>query len=648
MSAMTDETREGSACECQAEGRPGSAWKVPATYTTAAAVAAFLGGLALGLAGVSAYWLLYAAALILAGWTQVPGAIRSALRLRPNMNLLIVLVAVGAAFLGEWMEAALVVLLFSLSEAMERINMDRTRGALRRLMDMVPERATLIRGSERIQAGVGQVEVGSLILIRPGDRIPLDGTIRSGRTHVDQAPVTGESLPAAKGPGDEVFAGTLNQEGMLQVEVTRPHTDTTLARIIGLVEEAASGGTRTQRLADRFAAYYTPAVMVAAVAVMAGGTLITGDPVRDWVYRGMAVILIACPCALVLSAPSAVISGLSAAARQGVLIKSGEHLETAGLVRTVLFDKTGTLSTGRPRVERIVPMSTASEGELLHMAASAEYGSEHPLGQAVLQRASDLGIIPVPPEDFRAVPGRGVVATLAQGEVRVGQPEWVLKWAREAEPGSWDRLAAQVNGATSVLVSADGQIQGLISISDTVRPEAEQAADRLRSLGVTTLGMITGDNPRAAAGIARQLGLGETRAGLLPQDKVEAVRDYRSRGPVMVVGDGINDAPALAAADLGVAMGAAGTDAALETADVALMSDDLNRVPFLIALGRAVRSVIYQNIALALGLKGLALLAAALGHMTLWMAVLADTGVTLLVVSNGLRILAWGQRSVGT
>lgn len=642
---MTEERRAlGGSCGCSA-CPPGEfrIWhQSPATLTTGLAAATFLLAAAAGIIYGEVSWAFYAGALFLAGWHLVPRALRAVRRLRLDMNILVLIAALGAGVLGEWMEAALVVLLLSVSETLERVNMDRTRGALRRLMDMVPSTARILTSSGEAEVPLPDIQVGARVMVRPGERIPLDGQVLAGSSYVNQAPITGESIPVSKGPGDAVFAGTLNQEGLLEFETTRPHHDTTLARIVQLVDQAASRGDASERLADRFAAYYTPGVLLLALVVWVAGPLVTGDPSGLWLYRALALILVACPCALVLSAPSAVISGLSRAARAGILVKSGSVLEQVGTADTILFDKTGTLTSGQLRVEAIRGLGSTTPEEVLLWAATAEYGSGHPISQAIMREASARGIEPLGLLSFESVPGLGVKASTERDQVLVGRPSWVA----HASGFPLEELERSAGGRTIILVAVNGQVKGEVEVSDTLRPQARAALEELRRLGVSTLAMVTGDSTEVAADVAGNLGLDWWQGECLPEDKVDLVRKSQGKEHVMVVGDGINDAPALAAAHTGIAMGRGGTDVALETADVALMSDDLGKIPLLISLSRSVRSVVRQNIVLAVGLKALALIAAALGHLTLWMAVLADTGVTFLVVSNGLRILGWRRPSV--
>ncbi len=645
MFDILKEILTGAPCGCHDHACPASTgerpwWKNPFTWITGVGLGLFTAAVIARSPG------LYGAAVLVAGLPVGGAAVRSVIARKLDMNVLMVLAVSGAIFLGEWFEAALVVLLFSLSESLERFNLDRSRRSIRKLMDLAPPTATVRMPYGEVRCPVENVDVGSVMLVRPGERIALDGRILSGASHLNQAPITGESMPVSRAPGDEVFAGSINGEGFLEVEVTRGHQHSTLARIVHLVEAAEAGRAPVEKMVDRFAAIYTPVVVVVAAAMALLGPVIWEGSRGDWLYRSMALLLIACPCALVISTPVSVLSSLSRAARAGILVKGGIHLERAGRVSTVLFDKTGTLTRGQPRVVAVIPAPGVSEAQLLGLAATAEYGSEHPLARAVMEAAQDQGIVAGNPHSLTSVPGRGVRAIIDGQEVVVGSPVWMSEIT--GDPAVRDlEAAASVDGRegghTFLMVARDGSMMGALAVSDTLRPEAARAVSALRQIGITELVMLTGDNSGAASLISSQAGLSSYRAGLLPEDKVEAVIQFRQLGLVAMVGDGINDAPALAAADLGLALGVAGSDAALETADIALMADDLLKLPFLIRLSRATRSVITQNVALAVGIKALALLLAASGHFTLWMAVLADTGAALLVVSNGMRLLGFDR-----
>lgn len=583
------------------------------------------------------------------------GALRTAHTV--DMNGLMTVAAVGALAIGERAEAAVATFLFALGEALEAYTAERARGAVRALMDLRP--ATAVRltedGEERVP--VEALVVGDRILVRPGERVPADGRVLEGRSAVDQATITGEAMPVDKGPGDALFAGTINGAGALVVEVTRPAQDSALARIIRLVEEAQAQRAPSQRFVDRFARVYTPIVVVVAMLVATVPSLLGWGAPLDWMYRALTLLVIACPCALVISTPVAVVSGLTAAARAGVLIKGGVHLEQLARVRAVAFDKTGTLTRGEPRLvggrclghdPRLTPQECAACLDMLAKAAAVERRSEHPLARAVVEAAEALGVTLRyrAAEAVEAAAGQGVRGRVEGHQVAVGRHAFVHD---ESEPEDFCREIeeAAANGQTTV-VAADlcCGVRAYGTIADTLREEAPAVVAELKRLGVRRTVMLTGDNRATAEAIGRDVGVDEVRAELLPDEKVHAVGELAERyGAVAMVGDGVNDAPALARATVGIAMGAAGSDVALETADVALMGDDLRGLPTAIELSRRTVGVIRQNVALALTTKGLFLALAVAGLATLWMAVFADVGISLLVILNGMRLI--GRRTGG-
>ncbi len=589
-----------------------------------------------------------------AGW-----AVLRATR-RPDMNTLMTVAVIGALAIGEYAEAGVVVFLFSVGELLEALTMDRARGAVRALMALRPPEATRRTpdGEERVP--VEALAVGDLVLIRPGERIPADGWVREGRSSVDQSPITGESMPVEKGIGDEVFAGTVNGPGALTVEVTRAASDSTLARIIRMVEEAQEQRAPSQRLVDRFAVVYTPVVVAGAALVATVPPLLGLGPFPDWLYRALVLLVIACPCALVLSTPVAVVSGLTAAARAGILVKGGVHLEALARLRAVALDKTGTLTLGEPRlVGGQCANHTADQSpqecpeclDLLAKAAAVEARSGHPLAQAVVRAARELGVADRygPAEAVESAPGRGVQGQVAGHAVRVGSHTYVHE-GRVVEDDFCRRVdAVAARGRTAVMVEdvcCGSRAYGVVA--DALRPEAPAVIRALKGMGILRTVMLTGDNPAVAERVARAAGVDEFRAGLLPHQKVAAVEELLQQyGTVAMVGDGVNDAPALARASVGVAMGAVGSDVALEAADVALMGDDLWGLPRAVHLGRQTVAVIRQNVAFSLAAKAAFLALAVAGLATLWMAVFADVGVSLLVILNGMRIL-WEKRNGGS
>jgi Zn2+/Cd2+-exporting ATPase len=557
-----------------------------------------------------------------------------------DIHVLMTIAVTGAAVLGEWSEAATVIFLFAVAQYLESRSMDRARHAVRALMDLTPPDALVVRAGHERRVLVDDVAIGDVLRIRPGSKVPLDGTVVSGSSDVNQAPITGESMPVDKHEGAELFAGTINGRGALEMRVTRLRRDTTLARIIHLVDRAQAQRAPAQAFVERFARYYTPLVITVAVAVALIPPLVFQAPALDWVYRALVLLVISCPCALVISTPVSIVSALAAAARQGVLVKGGVHLERLAAVHVMAFDKTGTLTRGRPAVVNVTAFNDTSEARLLALAAALESRSEHPIAAAIVHHARAHGAGTVPVEQFRSLPGLGAEALLhgrpaLVGNLRLFRERRLL--GPEMDAAVLERAAS---GATPVLLAWDGAVIGMITVADRPREAARDVMDLLRGHGLRQVVMLTGDNASAAAAIARELGISEHRAELLPQDKVDAVHALKARyGTIAMVGDGVNDAPALAAADVGIAMGAAGTDAALETADIALMGDDLSKIPFALRLSRATLRNIQANIAASLLLKFVFLALAITGHATLWMAIVADTGASLLVIANGLRLL---------
>jgi len=558
-----------------------------------------------------------------------------------TIEMLMTIAAAGALVIGAAEEAALVVFLFAVGEVLEGVAAERARAGIRALADLVPKTATIEEGGATRQVPAASLRIGQIVLARPGDRIPADGEIVEGVSSVNEAPVTGESMPKAKGPGDPVFAGSINSDAALRVEVTKGAEDNTIARIIRLVEEAQEARAPTERFIDRFSRIYMPAVVALAVLVTIVPPLFLGGDWGTWVYRGLTILLIGCPCALVISVPASIASALSAGARRGLLLKGGAVIEAAARTRIVAFDKTGTLTRGEPKVTDIVGSGVA-EAEVLRLAAAVETGSNHPLAQAILARAEADGLTLPAATGARAIPGRGMEARIDNESVFVGSP----RFASEAGAlpadlrDAIDRLEGE--GKTVAAVFRSARPVGLIALRDEAREDARAAVAQLKALGVSSV-MLTGDNARTGAAIAGALGM-DHRAQLLPDDKVAEVKRLAAGAPVMMVGDGINDAPALAAASVGVAMGS-GTDVALETADAALLRSRVTDVPRLIRLSRAAMGNIRQNIAVALGLKAVFLVTSVFGYTGLWVAILADTGATVLVTLNALRLLGFERET---
>jgi Zn2+/Cd2+-exporting ATPase len=602
----------------------------------------FAAGLVLQQLGVAgpAEWFPFALAIGLGGVFTMRRALVSARAGVLDINVLMIVAVVGAMLLGEWSEAASVIFLFALAQLLEARAMDRARGAIGALMDLAPAEALVRRDGRELRLPVDEVVLGDLVLVRPGEKIPLDGRVAAGDSYVNQAPVTGESLPVERQAGDDVFAGTINGRGALDVVVTHLRGDSTLARIIHLVERAQAQRAPSQTFIDRFARIYTPIVLAAAVVVALGPPLLFGQAWSTWFYRSLVLLVISCPCALVISTPVSIVSALAAAARKGVLIKGGARLERMAHVRCVAFDKTGTLTRGKVRVVEVLAVDGADSSEVLRVAASLETRSEHPIGHAIAAHALEHGIVPLAVESFHSLPGRGAEARLGSDTIVVGshrlfEERGLCSPAMEA---ALDRMSAL--GCSAVMVGAAGSGIGVIGVADEPRESGHDAVALLRKQGVRHVVLLTGDHEPAARALAEALDLDGFRAGLLPEDKVAAVGDLRQRyGSVAMVGDGVNDAPALAAADVGIAMGVAGTDAALETADVALMADELLKIPYALRLSRATNRNIRANIAFSIALKSAFLVMAVTGAATLWMAVAADMGASLIVIANALRLL---------
>ena len=583
----------------------------------------------------------YALAIVVGGRTIARGA-WAALAVRAlDMNVLMTIAVLGAASLGDWGEGALVVFLFSVGNVLEGQALARSRESIRALISAAPAEAIVIREGREETVPVDQLEPGAVIAIKPGQAIPVDGVVSGGSSTVNQAPITGEAVPVGKGPGDPVFAGSLNELGFLEVRVTKRATDSSLARIIEMVESAQTRKARTQRLMDRFARGYTPVVIVVAAAIAVMPPLLIGAPFRDSLYRGLTILLLGCPCSLVISTPVTIVTAISSAARHGVLIKGGTFLEEVGSTRVVALDKTGTLTYGRPEVTDVITVRGCEPRYLLAVASSLESKSAHPLAAAVVRHARQAGVRAPAAADFQVHPGKGVSGRLEGRRAYVGNPAYLAELGIDLGPMLESLPALERAGKTYLLVAEEGSLIGLLAVADTVREGTKETVQCLKAYGVQYVLMLTGDSQQAARALAERLGVDDFRAQLLPEDKLAAVEALRAQyGRVVMVGDGVNDAPALAAANVGVAMGAVGSDTALETADVALMSDDLTRLPYLLRLGRTTLRVIKQNIALSLFFKLALLLLAFPGWLTLWLAVIGDVGVSLVVIGNGLRLLA--------
>ncbi|WP_284139428.1 heavy metal translocating P-type ATPase [Virgibacillus sp. LDC-1] len=582
---------------------------------------------------------LYAISIVISGHKPVKGAYYSIKSRSLDMNVLMSVAVIGAALIGEWFEGATVVWLFALGNALQNRSMEQTRKSIRNLMDLAPSEAWIKVGTDLVKKPVEEVSVGQVVVIKPGDRIPLDGEIIQGETSVNQAAITGESIPVDKLTGDMVYAGTINESGSIEVKVTKLVEDTTISKIIHLVEEAQEQKAPTQAFIDKFASIYTPIVFALALVVIVIPPLFGFGAIEEWVYKGLALLVVACPCALVISTPVAIVSAIGNAAKNGVLIKGGTFLEKAGAIDAIAFDKTGTLTEGKPKVTEIDALTTTEE-ELVSLAFTLEDYSTHPIARTIVEYAKDKGVKVKSGTLFKNIVGKGVQATI-NGEVHYAGN---LKLFEDLEI-YLDDVRAKVEkiqsyGETVVIIGTQTEIMGIISVSDTIRLSTVKALNGLKEVGVNQLVMLTGDNEGAAKRISSEARVNRYFAELLPADKVDAIKQLQQEGyKVAMVGDGINDAPALATADLGIAMGGAGTDTAMETADIVLMADNLEKLPHTVKLSRKALAIIKQNIWFSLVVKFIAFVLIFPGWLTLWMAVLSDTGAAVIVILNALRLL---------
>lgn len=578
------------------------------------------------------------------GWKVFLKAFRSLRSTTLDMNVLMSLAVVGALFIDKWSEAAAVIVLFSLSLMLESYSAARTRRAIQALISLSPEQASVIRNGKEILVSVKDVKVDETTLIRPGERIPLDGIVIEGTSSVNQSLITGESMPVAKAEGSLVYAGSMNERGSLRVRVTAGAEDTTLAHIAQLVQDAQHKRAPIQNFVDRFARVYTPIVLGIAVLIGTVPPLVWAEPFGEWLYRALVLLVIACPCALVISTPVTIVSAVTHAARRGMLIKGGKYIEVLSKVRAIAFDKTGTLTEGKPRVTDIIALNSISRDEVLRVVAALENHSEHHIATAVLAEAEsrEISYANLPIENFESIPGMGVKARVG-GELYYFGNHQLCEVSGYCSPLVEDTLESlSREGKTAVVLGREREALGIIAMRDTARDQSREALDRLRQLGIKELLMLSGDHEGSVQQLAREIGVTRSKAEMLPEQKVSAVEELVARyGIVAMVGDGINDAPALAASSVGIAMGVSGSDATLETADVILMSDDLSKLPELFGLSRKAMNIVMQNIALALTIKVIFLLLGAFGVATLWMAVLADDGAALIVILNGLRALSY-------
>ncbi len=596
---------------------------------------------------------LLALAIAIGGYSTARAAWLAARNREVDMNSLMTIAVIGAAAIGEWTEGATVVTLFSIGNLLQAGAMERTRRSIGALIDLTPKSATVVRGRGEFQVPVEQVRLGEQLLVKPGERIPLDGIVTGGASDVNQAPITGESVPVTRATGDAVYAGTLNGEGALSIEVTSVLRDSLLSRIVHRVEEAQAQRAPIQRTIDRFARKYTPCVTGLAATVAVGPpAAITAWAVAHgqdapphlwtaWLLRALALLLISCPCALVISTPVAVVTAIGQAARRGALVKGGAFLEELGRIRTVLFDKTGTLTHARFRIDDVIPLDSLPARDLLRIAGAIERHSEHPLAAAFADQPADACCLTQAVTDYRALPGLGASASVQGTTYWLGNPALMASRGIELDGARVHLSQAEATAKTTVILADDQHALGLILLSDAPRDGVAETLRDLTRLGIARQVMLTGDNVHVAAQVAEKAGISEFKACLLPDEKLALVRDYQQQhGPVAMVGDGINDAPALAAANVGIAMGAAASDTALETADVALLGQDLSPLPYLIGLSRRTHTIVKQNIAVALATKGALIVAAIVVGLPLWLAVVGDVGVSLLVTANALRLRA--------
>lgn len=630
-------------CDTVASGQPmPPPWSNPQVLTSATSglllVVGFVGG-KLGLAP-QAETALYLLAVIIGGWYFGREAFEELTKEREiGIELLMSLAAIVAGLMGQWAEAAMLVFLYSISEAAEGYTEERTRHAIRALMDLAPKAALVLRDGKEMRIPVEELRVGDLFIVHPGEAVATDGEIINGRSSLNQAPVTGESVPVEKAVGDTVFAATLNGEGALTVRVTKTTANNTLARIIQLVEEAQASKGRSQRFIERFGKRYSPAVLgIGVLLALVPGLL--GFGWEEWLTRATVFIVAAAPCALVISIPITLVAAIGTAGRKGILVKGGVHLENLAKIRVVALDKTGTLTLGQPRVTEIVPLNGHDESDVLSVAAALEARSQHPLARAILDRAEEQDVEFKPAEDFQSLTGAGATGRVMGTQYFIGSPVLFAEKQVELSDAEVRIEALQTSGNTVVVIGADQAALGLIAIADPLRPEAKEAIAELKRAGIHKVIMLTGDNPRTAQAIAAQAGIDEVFAELKPEDKTHKVAELDQQyGRVAMVGDGVNDAPALAAAHVGIAMGAAGTDVALETADVALMADDLSRLPYLIGFSRRNWGVIRQNLALSVVVIGGLIIGAVAGVFSLPIAVLAHEVSEFVVIASGLRML---------
>src|SRR5690625_830336 len=589
--------------------------------------------------------LLFLASMLVGGLSLFKVGLQNLLRFEFDMKTLMTVAVIGGAIIGEWGEVAVVVILFAISEELERFSMDRARNSIRSLMDIAPKEALVTRNGQEIMVHVDDIAVGDIMIVKPGQKIAMDGVVVNGYSAVNQAAITGESVPVEKTVDDDVFAGTLNEEGLLEVKITKLVEDTTISKIIHLVEEAQGERAPSQAFVDKFAKYYTPIIMIIAALVVIVPPLLLGGSWETWIYQGLAVLVVGCPCALVISTPISIVSAIGNAAHTGVLVKGRVYLEEMGALKAIAFDKTGTLTKGVPVVTDFTVLNNQmNEKELLAIITALEYRSQHPLASAIMKKAEEENISysDMLVEDFSSITGKGIKGIVNGMTYYIGSP----KLFKELLTADFDKgleqnvTVLQNQGKTAMIIGTEKEILGVIAVADEVRESSKEIIHKLHQLGIRKTIMLTGDNKGTANAIGGHVGVSDIQADLMPQDKLDFIKQLRSEyGNVAMVGDGVNDAPALAASTVGIAMGGAGTDTALETADVALMGDDLRKLPFTVKLSRKALNIIKANITFAIAIKFIALLLVIPGWLTLWISILSDMGATLLVALNGLRLM---------
>ncbi|HGC9390962.1 TPA: heavy metal translocating P-type ATPase [Streptococcus agalactiae] len=585
---------------------------------------------------------LYILAIIIGGFDLFKEGFSDLIKLDFSMESLMTIAIIGAAFIGEWAEGSIVVILFAISEALERFSMDKARQSIRSLMDIAPKEALIRRNNVEQLVSVDKIDIDDIMIIKPGQKIAMDGLVINGHSSVNQAAITGESVPVEKQLDDEVFAGTLNEEGVLEVKVTKKVTDTTIAKIIHLVEEAQGERAPAQAFVDKFAKYYTPFIIIMALLIVVVPPLFFGGDWNKWLYQGLSILVVGCPCSLVISTPVSIVSAIGNAAKNGVLVKGGVYLEEIGHLRAIAFDKTGTLTKGKPVVTDFIATSSETDINYLSIISSLESLSQHPLASAILNEADKTNVDykSIQIEDFQSITGKGLTGIHQNIRYYIGSPKLFSASVIEETAVKVQYRQFQEQGKTAMYFGTDEQILGVIAVADEVRDSSAAVISELHKLSIEHTIMLTGDNTKTAESIGKQLGVTEIKGDLMPQEKLDSIKALRTTyNKVAMVGDGINDAPALAASTVGISMGGAGTDTALETADVALMGDDLQKLPFIVRLSRQTLKVIKQNITFSLGIKLLALLLVIPGWLTLWIAIVADMGATLLVTLNGLRLM---------